>query len=396
MKITKILLIVLIISSLLITGCDINIKLLEDTPIEITVWHPFVGGKAEGVQFAADSYMELNPNITINTKFIAYDELLFTYQDAFVAEQAPDFFIGADDWGPELDLEEMLAPLTGINTDELNQASIATGIYQGYQIGIPYSLEGVVLYRNTAIQTAPAATYEELVEKAELATTENVYGALLETGSLYSLAHLNALGGSLMTNDGLPTFNSPEAVAWIDMLVKFTELGAESWYSDNDLIKFKTGEAGWIIGGTWNYNELSTALGENLAVDEWPGSMSGYVMADMIYLNPTSSTMQRKVAKEFIQYLVAKDSQTAASLFNADFVPVNMTVEPVNQHTKDIMNALAGGTSWIAKPEMDEYWGPIETIIRSVLEDGIDPLIALQMGLDIINDTIEIQTEPVP
>ncbi len=393
MKIKRYLIILLVIFGLLLSGCDLALILLEDNPTYISVWHPFVDGKAEGVQFAADSFMELNPLVTVDIFYVPYDDLLTQYQDAVSNSEGPDILIGADDWGPELDLAGLIAPLTGVNTNELNQASIATGIYQGYQIGIPYSLEGVVLYRNKTIQPETAATYSDLVKKAKTATAGKTYGALLEIGHLYSLAHLNALGGALMTDKGLPAFDSPEAVTWMQMLIEFNELGADPWYSDDDLLKFKAGKAGWIIDGTWNFNEAYSALGDDLAIDVWPEGMSGYVMTDMIYLNPNSSTFESKISKEFIQYLIGNDAQTASSLFDPDFIPANMTVEPTNVYIKDMMTALSGGDSWIAKPEMDEYWGPMETAIRSVLEDGSDPLIALQLALDIIAQTLEPQAD---
>jgi maltose-binding protein MalE len=393
MKINRYLIILLVIFSLLLSGCDLAFNLLEDNPTFISIWHPFVDGKAEGVQFAADSFMELNPLVNIEVYYVPYDNLLTQYQDAVADNKGPDILIGADDWGPKLDLAELIAPLTGVNTDDLNQASIATGIYQGYQIGIPYSLEGVVLYRNKTIQPIPATTYTDLVEKAKAATTDYRSGALLEIGHLYSLAHLNAQGGVLMTDKGLPAFDSPEAVAWMQMLIEFKELGAAPWYSDNDLKRFKRGKAGWIIDGTWSFNEAHSALGDDLAIDLWPQGMSGYVMADMIYLNPNTSTMERLISKEFIQYLVGYEAQTASSLFDPDFIPVNMAVEPTNRYIKDMMTALSGGESWIAKPEMDEYWGPMETAIRSVLEDGSDPLVALQLALDIIDQTLEPLTD---
>ena len=194
-----------------------------------------------------------------------------------------------------------------------------------------------------------------------------------------------------MADEGLPAFDTPEAVTWMQMLIEFNEMGADTWYSDNDLAKFKAGETGWIIDGTWSFNEAQTALGDDLVIDLWPEGMSGYVMTDMVYLNPNNSTMESKYSKQFIQYLIGKDAQTASSLFDPNFIPVNMTVEPTNPYIKAMMDALSGGVSWIAKPEMDEYWGPIETAIRSVLEDGTDPLVALQLALDIINQTLESQ-----
>ena len=391
MKIKRYLTIILILVSLLISGCEI--LLLKEAPITITIWHPFEKLKAEGVQFAVDSYMELNPMVTIAVQKVPFDQLLYTYQDAVANDQGPNIFIGADDWGPELDIADLILPLTGVNIEELNQASIATGLYLGYQIGVPYSLEGVILYRNSSLQPESASSYTDLVEKANAVSSGDTYGAILEVGHLYSLAHLNAIGGLLMTNEGLPAFNSPEAVQWIDMLIEFTEMGADTWYGDNDLAKFKAGEAGWIIDGTWNYTDIYGALGDDLEIDLWPEGMSGYVMADMIYLNPNSSTAESKVSKEFIQYLIGSDSQTASSLFDPNFIPVNMTVEPTNTNIKAIMEALSGGVSWIAKPEMDAYWGPMETAILAVLDDGTEPLIALQLALDLVNAAIGSQGE---
>jgi len=53
------------------------------------------------------------------------------------------------------------------------------------------------------------------------------------------------------------------------------------------------------------------------------------------------------------------------------------------------MDAFAGGSAFPVIPEMNAYWDPMDTALKSVLDEGIDPAEVLQQALDSITEKIK-------
>jgi ABC-type glycerol-3-phosphate transport system substrate-binding protein len=247
---------------------------------------------------------------------------------------------------------ELIQDLTEIQAENIPAAALNVGQYDGAQIGLPYRLSGVVLYRNQSIIPTPAADFADLKAKAEAAATEEIDGALLEIGSFYSFSHLYGLGGALMTPEGDPAFNTPEGVAWLEMLQDFYALGADDWYNDNDIERFKEGKVGFVIDGTWNMADFSASLGDDLVIDPWPADMSGFVQTSMLYLNANTTGENTGAVKSFIAYLLEEESQTIFYEADETFLPANTRVEVPDPLRQQALAALEGGVSWIVIPEM--------------------------------------------
>ena len=50
--------------------------------------------------------------------------------------------------------------------------------------------------------------------------------------------------------------------------------------------------------------------------------------------------------------------------------------------------AFAGGAAFPVIPEMGTYWGPMDTALKSVFDEGMDPAEALQTAYDTITQAI--------
>jgi len=211
----------------------------------------------------------------------------------------------------------------------------------------------------------------------------------LERGPFFAFAHLTALGGGLMDEDGDPVFNNEAGAEWLTLLDRFTEAGPAEFNNDNDVNLFKTGNAGIIIDGTWNLNDLGAAIGEdNLKVDPWPAGMSGYVQNDNLYMNANAEGNDQAATWAFMKFMLSPDAQAILAENNKGFIPSVAGVEVPDRLRQEAVAAFAAGVPFPVIPEMGAYWGPAETAMKSVFEQGADPATVLVAAEEAVNAAI--------
>ncbi len=359
----------------------------------VTLWHALKEGEIEGLNAAISAFQAKYPGVQFEVLFVPFDDLRGKFETAAATGGGPSMLIGAADWGPALYDAELTADLTPSMSaaflSGINQAALASAQYKDAIVGLPLGLKGVVMYRNTSIVPEAAADFEDLIAKAQAATQGDVVGADLERGFFFAAAHLNALGGQLMTPEGDPAFNDENGVAWLTMLNRFSEAGPAEYYTDNDVNLFKAGKAGIIIDGTWNLSGLAEAIGEdNLAIDPWPQGMSGYVQNDNIYLSANAEGNDKEATLAFMKFLLSPDAQKMMAENNSGFIPAALGVEVPDRLRQEAVAAFEGGTAFPVIPEMGAYWGPMDTALKSVFDEGADPAEALQTAFDSITAAI--------
>jgi len=228
---------------------------------------------------------------------------------------------------------------------------------------------------------------------AQAATEGDVVGADLEAGFFFSAAHLNGIGGSLMELNGDPAFNDEKGVEWLDMLMLWRDTGLPGeYYTDNDVNLFKAGKAGIIIDGTWNMTALAEAIGaDNLAIDPWPthgdGHFSGYVQTENIYLSANAEGDDQTAGWKFIEFFLSPEAQVM--LADIGHIPAVAGVEVSDPLMLQAVEAFALGTAFPVIPEMGAYWGPMDTALQSVFDEGTDPAEALDQAFETITAAIK-------
>lgn len=373
---------ILVVAMLLLTACGGGGQAVSG---KIILWHSLKDTETAGLNTIIENFKVENPDTEFEVLFVPFDDLRNKYETAAATGGGPDLLIGGDDWGPPMYDALLIADVSDVDVSDINEAAMNVGSYKDVQVGLPYVLKGVVLYRNQSIIAEPAGSFAELKDAAEAATSGDTYGALLEIGAFFSFGHLYGLGGALMTPEGDPAFNTAEGVAWLEMLQDFKALGADNWYNDNDINLFKEGKVGWVIDGTWNLGDFSNSLGDDLVIDPWPTNMSGFVQTGMIYLNANTTGDNLAAAKAFMGYLLSAESQAAFYEADGAFIPSNTTVEVTDPLRNQALEAFSGGTGWIVIPEMGAYWGPTETAILSVLEGEAEPAGSLVAAEEAVN-----------
>jgi maltose-binding protein MalE len=361
----------------------------------VSIWHSWDEASMPALVQIIAEFQQQYPNVLFDVLYVPAQDLQARFAEETRNGSGPTVLLGPAEWGPPLYDDGLIENLSGLVSEErlaaLNQPALGEGIYADATIGLPVSLQGVVLYRNKDIITISASTFDELVTLAQTSTEGEVIGAILERSFFYSGGHLEGVGGQLMDANYQPAFNDARGLAWIEMLGRFAEAGPPNDFSDEDLERFKEGKVGWIIDGTWNMHNLAAAIGpEKLAIDPWPGyedgRMSGYVMAENVYLSEAATPETRTAAVRFIDYLLSPEAQT--HLAEVQRIPAvsGVTVDdPISGPLiTQAMAALAGGATYPPVPQIAYYNLNLEIALRSIFLDGVAPSQALQTAEDAI------------
>ena len=365
----------------------------------ISLWHSWKESEIPGLNEVIAAFQAKNPGVTFDVLYVPFDDLRGKFETATATGGGPSVLIGAADWGPALYDAELVADVRAMTNApflaSINEAALGAVKYKGALIGLPQTIKGVVMFRNTAIIADAPATYDDLVAAATAATAGDVVGADLERGFFFSAAHLDGIGGALMDKDGNPLFNDEKGVEWVTLLNSFSEAGPAEYYTDNDVNLFKAGKAGIIMDGTWNYTGLAEAIGaENLAIDPWPTygteegpHLAGYVQTENIYLSFNAEGDDQAAAWKFMEFFLAPEAQ--AMLAKVGHIPATIGVEVTDPLMLQAMEAFKGGVAFPVIPEMGAYWGPMDTALKQVFDEGADPATALQTAYDSIVAAIE-------
>ncbi len=427
-KIIWALLALLVVTSLLVSGCARATPEPEPTPVSVekkeeptkapeptpvpekkgptgtvSLWHAWKENEIESLNAVIAAFQGENPDVQFDMLYVPFDDLRGKYETATATGGGPSLLIGAADWGPALFDAELVADISAM-TDEaflrtINPAALGAVKYRGALVGLPQTIKGVVMYRNKSIIADAPTTFDELKAAAEAATSGDTVGADLEYGFFFAAAHLNGVGGLLMDDSGSPLFNDEKGVEWLTLLNSFKDAGPTEYYTDNDVNLFKAGNAGIIIDGTWNMAGLAEAIGaDSLAIDPWPAGMSGYVQTENIYLSANAEGDDKDAAWAFMQYFLSAEAQALlADPTKAGHIPATAGVEVTDPLMAQAAEAFAGGAPFPVIPEMGAYWGPMDTALKSVFDEGADPAAVLSQANNSITAAIaEIRGEAPP
>lgn len=377
------------------------------TPTEVvirgtlSIWHSWDEVSLPGLVQIIAEFQRQYPDVLFDVLYVPAQDLAERFAEETRNGSGPTMLLGPAEWGPPLYDAGLIENLTGLVSQErltaLNQPALGAAIYDQATIGLPYSIQGVVLYRNKDIITISATTFDELATLAQTSTQGEIIGAILERSFFYSGGHLSGVGGQLMDNEFLPAFNDARGLAWIEMLRRFDEAGPPNDFSDEDLERFKQGTVGWIIDGTWNLRNLAAAIGpEKLAIDPWPGyedgRMSGFVLGENVYLSAQVLPETRLAATRFIDYLLSPEAQTLlAGVGRIPAVSGVSITDPISGPlVAQAMAALAGGATYPPVPHTTYYGLNLDIALRAIFTDGVPPEQALQSAADAILADIQL------
>lgn len=362
---------------------------------EIVLWHGLGDQGSLALGEIVANFQKENPQIQVNVNYIPYDDLQDHYINAVADGVGPDLLLGAGEWGPMLyDLgavttipQEVLEELQL----EITPPALKAVHYKESIIAMPFSLEGVVMFRNIAILPHAAKTFEELVASSQKVTKGRTIGAYLERGDNFAYAQITACKGMLIFPNGYPAFNDSSGLCWLNLLSLFEAAGPVSFNSDDDLNRFKAGHVGLIFAGTWNLGNLQEALGDNLVIDPWPAfgdsHLSGYVWTENIYLSANLTAEAYTRTLSFAEYFLSPEAQSV--LAEIGIIPATLYRDVKEELIFQAVASMMKGTPYPVIPEMAFYEEPMHEVLLAVFEQNIAPSIALQQADDEITNLVE-------
>jgi arabinogalactan oligomer / maltooligosaccharide transport system substrate-binding protein len=353
--------------------------------VTISIWHSWSSLEVQVLNSILRSFQSAYPDVYFDVMYLPRENLQRRYETAVYLGGGPSLLFGPADWGPTLYEQDLVVNIADLAPEDflarINPAAVEQGRLGDALISLPYSIrQGVVLYRNKQIiETAPA-TFDKLVQAARSATAGGVVGAYLERSYFYSAAHLFGLGGSLMDENGNPTFNTTEGVQWLRLLNSFAQAGPHEFNGNRDRDAFKTGNVGIIIDGSWIRATLADAIGENnLAVDPWPihdsGHLSGFIRTDNVYLNANLSEPERYQPLLFMAFMLTPEVQALMSQVGS--IPVVNDAPLDDPIMQQMVIAFQRATSFPTIRQAGAYWDPLEAAMLNVFNNRASPLQAL-------------------
>jgi len=284
----------------------------------VVLWHSYAQADNDALAQILARLEEMYPDLNVDTLFVAYDDLPQAYADAVLAGGGPDLIAAPTWWLNEMIDADVVQSLDGMAdpamSDEYWPAALENLQRDDQLYGLPLTYQLVSLFVNTGLAAADEApqTTDEMLSLAQSSPEKGV-------GLYANLYHLfwgiPAYGGELIDDQGVVVLDQGDGAAeffgWLD-----TIQDAPGTFADLDygmlMDRFKKGEFAYFVDGPWAIDELSEALGDNLAVVGLPAGPVGpaepWLSTEAVMINPTLDEAQTQRA-----LLIARGLSDAAA-----------------------------------------------------------------------------------
>ncbi|MEZ4710016.1 MAG: extracellular solute-binding protein [Caldilineaceae bacterium] len=333
----------------------------------VTLWHSWAGADGDALNAMLDTAAQRYPELTVQTLFVAYDDLVQAYVSAVQNGGGPDLFLAPNQWlGDLVDAQAVLAldeAQLGAELDAFWPAARDSMRWRGTLYGLPTNFELVSLFYNRGYIEPGAlpGTTDDM-----LALVQN--NSLLGVGLYNSLYHLYwgipAYGGQLFDENGMAVLDqSPGTADYLNWLAAMN--GAPGNFVDSDyamlLDRFKKGEFAFFVDGPWSIDDLRGALGDNLGVAQLPAGPAGpgkpWLSADGIFLNPASTADQQRLARALALHLSSAESGAALAQIAHRLPANNAVIIADDPLLAGFMQQAVFAEPMPLIPEMNEAWG---------------------------------------
>ena len=336
--------------------------------------------------------------INVSVELLPGDELQSNFVTASQAGKAPDVVLGAHDWIGNLVQNGAIDPiqLTPEQLKTLQPLVVKSVTFGGQVYGMPYTMNNVVLFRNTALAPEAPTTIEELVAKGkELKkagkVTELMALPVGETGNPY---HINALytsaGGYMFGTLPNGDFNpddlgvaKPAATAAYEKIGALGEKGQgalkRSITNENVLSVFTSGKSAFLIDGPWQMPLLDKS-GIKYDVSPIPPFAGGspaspFITVDAAYV--ASKGTSKVLAQEFVAGYWSQPEVALGYYKAAQGVPASVAVlDQIKGSAPLVAKVAAAGAAsgeiMPSIPQMAAVWDPLGKAEAAVIS-GADP-----------------------
>lgn len=365
---------------------------------DLVIWTDDV--KLDAVTAAAEAFGEAN-GISVGVQAIVN-----TRSDFITANEAgngPDVLVGAHDWIGQLVANGAIDPLQ-VGADALSgyaERAVSAVTYNGQLYGIPYGVESLVLYCNTAYAPDTYATLDDAIAAGQAAKDAGSVDSALNVaqgvnGDPYNMQPLyTSAGGYLfgLTADGTPDpadlgVGTPAGQAAAAKLATLGDAGSgvlsTAISGDNAIALFAEGRAACLISGPWALGDVTTGLGaDGFTVQPIPGFAGmgpavPFMGAQVFYV--ASNGANKSFAQAFVTGTTGgglNSEETMQILFDNANLPPAMNAVRDTAAAADPLVGVFGDAADQAQPmpaipAMDQVWTPLGQAYAAII-GGADP-----------------------
>ena len=376
----------------------------EPTPAstgEIIIWLDWEPDEMEALQEIIQSFLSDNPTVDFSLSYYPTDELMSAFEDASRAGTPPTILLGPSSWGPRLYDGEMILDASSMVNAELERRIHPTAWtqvdYDSHMLGLPLEFQGVVLFRNRSRAAEAPRTVELWIEEGLDQREKDQTVIVLDLGFSFSAPQLSICDGSFIGPQAEIALELPQGICWLELIRHLRALGPAVMNSDEDLSIFLAGESAWLMEETSRISELAHAIGVmNLKVDPWPlyepgdQPLQSLVWTENIYLSSGIPTKNLEVTWSFVEHIYSSEAQARLSDFQgAAHIPVDTTVEIIDSNMVEMASMLSSGIPLPLWIDLDDHIKPIEGAVEDVIFQGVEPAVAAQLLIDIME---QVQT----
>jgi maltose-binding protein MalE len=358
---------------------------VPDVEGSVRIWLDWSLEEIQAIKPNFDEFHELFPHVQIEISYYAPEQILEDYRQAVLDGNGPSILIGKSQWASDLFAAGMVRDISDRVSAEMEEiiTPVAWESVQQGRIffGLPFSIDGIVLYRNPMIIDAPPDTVDVMREVHGELTLENKAGAIVDIGFLYTGAFFSTCEGQFVQSDDSLGLTHKALECWLRLLEALGESGSGIQNTDLDFNSFLAGEIGWLIEGSWRVDEIISEFGVGgVAIDPWPtystagNNLAGYAWTRNIYFSSSMGDQEFDAAWLFARYLLTEDVQ--GSLAHAESgrqLPVLTNLDYESGWLPGMMDVLHGSIPLPEDPVLQFFSEELEPAAFDVVRRKYDP-----------------------
>ena len=381
-------------------------QIVEATPIptatpiplsgDLVLWHSWSGADAEALEKVLATTLLAYPELTINTLFVAYNNLAQGYAEAVQNGSGPDLVLMPNWWLGDLAAAGVIAPIDALlpprALDPYWPETVKNLRRSNQLYGIPAYFEVISLFYNQRLidnALLPGTTTELLA----LPQQNPSFGVGLYNSLYFLYWGIPAYGGQLIGADGTILLDQNDGTAnFLNWLVQINQRSGSYVDTDYGMLvdRFKKGEFAFFVDGPWSIPELRGALGNDLGVMLLPAGPTGparpWMSTEGFLFNPNSSQQNKMMAVQLALRLTNAENGTVLAQ-QASRLPANQWASINGDPLLEGFRRQAGTAHAMPNAaEMAEVWGYGGDMLIKVLNGVADPSTTVIETAALINE----------
>ena len=252
---------------------------------------------------------------------------------------------------------------------------------------VPNSIESVVLAYNKALVTEVPTTFEALLEEAAAYTAQNQGKFYLGTSNhwadsyflqfAYSAFGFRPFGPNGNDSSAVGFENAQDALVWLRDTLKPLVTGTANHDSQNAGSRFESGDLPYIIAGPWNFEAYKNA-GIDLGVTTIPtiNGQETSTFAGAIMSAVYKYSKNPEAAIKFVEFMSTDEAmnimykhKNKLPALKAEYLSAEVKADEL---LMGVSKQLETSIPMPTIPSVTNYWGPGESMVKAVWNDGKD------------------------